>query len=165
MRYIIALGLLLVSSFASAQVYKCTHTGQVAYQDTPCAQGQQSENVDVGFDPINDLVGCFLVSPWGMSRENDFVIEVRVGLDGYELRSRGSIYPQKFALRRATRHELDVVDDATRMHLRAGLAVKWNSDMEPAPVGVYKGKDDDGHALYLAYFRNTYGPALKMDCP
>jgi hypothetical protein len=99
-------------------------------------------------------------------QDSAFVIEVRATLDGYELRTRGGIYPQKFTLRRATRHELDVVDEATHMHMHAGLAVKqWGEDMEPAPVGVYKGRDVDGRPIYLAYFRNTYGPALKMACP
>jgi len=168
MRFVLALLLLLCSSMASAQVYKCTHGGQVAYQDTPCAQDQQSETMDVGFDPIGDLMGCFMAVPnsGGTRQDAGLVIEVRTSLDGYELVARGGLYPQKFSLRRATRHELDVVDEATRMHMRAGLAVKkWNADMEPAPVGVYKGKDENGRPLYLAYFRNTYGPALKMACP
>jgi len=167
MRYLIAVALLLCSSVASAQVYKCTHAGQVAYQDTACAAGEQAGTVDVGFDPIADLMGCFMALPdsGGTRQDSGFVIEVRGSLDGYELRTRGGIYPQKFALRRATRHELDAVDDATRMHLRAGLTVKWNRDMEPAPVGVYKGEDENGRPIYLAYFRNTYGPALKMACP
>lgn len=167
MRYIVAWALLLISSIASAQVYKCTRAGQIAYQDTPCARDQQSRTMDVGFDPIGDLMGCFMAMPntGGTRQDSGFVIEVRTNLDGYELRTHGSLYPQKFSLRRATRHELDLVDEATHMHLRAGLAVKWNPDMEPAPVGVYKGKDENGHPVYLAYFRNTYGPALKMECP
>jgi hypothetical protein len=168
MRFVLALLLLLLSSVASAQVYKCTHAGQVAFQDTPCAQDQQSEKMDVGFEPVDDLLGCFMALPGngGTRQDPGFVIEVRAALDGYELRTRGGIYPQKFTLRRATRHELDVVDDATRMHMRVGLAVrKWNDGTEPSPVGVYKGKDVDGRPIYLAYFRNTYGPALKMACP
>lgn len=166
MRCIVALALLLCSSIASAQVYKCTHGGQVAYQDTPCAQDQQSQTMDVGFDPISDLMGCFMAVPNSSgTRNTGFVIEVRTNLDGYELVARGGLYPQKFQLRRASRHELDLVDEATRMHMRAGLSVKWNSDMDPAPVGVYKGNDENGRPIYLAYFRNTYGPALKMACP
>jgi|SRR5690348_4930897 len=128
MRYIVALALLLCSSIASAQVYKCTHGGQVAYQDTPCAQDQQSKTMDVGFDPIGDLMGCFMAVPNSSgTRNTGFIIEVRTNLDGYELVARGGLYPQKFQVRRATRHELDVVDEATHMHMRAGLAVKkWN---------------------------------------
>jgi hypothetical protein len=168
MRIVLALLLLLVSSVASAQVYKCTHGGQIAYQDAPCAQDQQSETMHVGFDPVDDLMGCFMAVPdtGGTRQDSGFVIEVRATLDGYELRTRGGIYPQKFTLRRATRHELDRVDEATNMHMRVGLAVKrWDAGMEPAPVGVYQGRDVDGRPVYLAYFRNTYGPALKMACP
>lgn len=122
--------------------------------------------MDVGFDPIGDLMGCFMAVPNSSgTRNTGFVIEVRTNLEGYELVARGGLYPQKFKLHRASRHELDLVDEATRMHMRAGLSVKWNADMEPAPVGVYKGKDENGRPIYLAYFRNTYGPALKMACP
>lgn len=171
MRCILALALLLVSSVASAQVYKCTHGGQIAYQDTPCPQGEQSTKVDVGVDSIDDLVGCFsaTMGSWGMRQDNDWAIEVRATTDGYQLRSLGSAYARRYSsvfnLRRATRRELDQVDEATHTHMRAGLTVQWRQGYEPSPVGVYKGKDRNGRPIYLVYFRNEYGPALKMACP
>ncbi len=170
MRHILSLALLLVSSMASAQVYKCTHAGQVAYQDTPCATGEQTTKVDVGEDPVTDLVGCYSATlrPWRASDASDFMIEIRLTSDGYELRTLGHLYKQysqTFAMRRATRHELDEVEAVTRTRLRAGLTVKWDPYTEPVPVGVYKGKDGDGHPIYLVYFRNGSGPGLKMVCP
>lgn len=172
MRYILALALLLVSFSASAQVYKCTHAGQVAYQDTPCPAGEQATKVDVGEDPVNDLVGCYdaTLRYWGKRAFDDFAVEVRLLPDGYQMRTVAGLNgmyeaPSAFNLRRATRHEMDEVDAVTHMHMRAGLTVQWNQDSDPAPVGIYKGQDRNGRAIYLLYFRNTYGPALKMACP
>ena len=166
MRYVLALLLLLVSSIGSAQVFKCTRAGQVAYQDTPCAQGDQTQQMHVGADPLNDLVGCFDAMLEGSNGRTGFMLRVRMKSDGYELRALGSSpYSSVFTLRRAGVHELDAVNEASHLHLRAGLTVKWNPDAEAAPVGIYKGEDEGGQPLYFVYMRNTQGRAFKMDCP
>ncbi|HJR11358.1 MAG: DUF4124 domain-containing protein [Xanthomonadaceae bacterium] len=169
MRYIFALLLLLVSSVASAQVYKCTHGGQVAYQDSPCAKSEQAVQMHVGAESINDLLGCFSVTPqsWGPNNA-DFMIQVRQTDEGYQLRAIGSYwgpYSSVFKLRRANWHELDAVSESSHTHLRAGLTVQWNPDQEPAPVGIYRGMGENGKMKYIMSFRNTWGPAMKMDCP
>lgn len=169
MRYILALLLLLVSSVASAQVYKCTHNGHVAYQDSPCAGNDQAIQMHVGAESVDDLLGCFSVTPqsWG-SNNADFMIQVRRTDEGYQLRAIGSYwgsYSSVFKLRRANRHELDAVSESSHAHLRAGLTVQWNPDQEPAPVGIYKVAGENGETKYIMSFRNTWGPALKMACP
>ncbi|MGN6788190.1 MAG: DUF4124 domain-containing protein [Rhodanobacteraceae bacterium] len=169
MRYMLALLLLLVSSVASAQVYKCTHGGQVAYQDTPCAKSEQAVQMHVGAESVDDLLGCFSVTPqsWG-SNNSDFMIQVRQTDEDYQLRAIGSYwgsYSSVFKLRRANRHELEAVSESSHMHLRSGLTVNWNPDQEPAPVGIYRGQDSHGQVHYIMSFRNTWGPALKMACP
>ena len=169
MRYIFALLLLLVSSVASAQVYKCTHGGQVAYQDSPCAKSEQAVQMHVGAESINDLLGCFSVTPqsWGPNNA-DFMIQVRQTDEGYQLRAIGSYwgpYSSVFKLRRANWHELDAVSESSHTHLRAGLTVQWNPDQEPAPVGIYRGMGENGKMKYIMSFRNTWGRALKMACP
>lgn len=169
MRYILALLLLLVSSVASAQVYKCTHGGQVAYQDTPCAKSDQATQMHVGADSVGDLLGCFSVTPqsWGPNN-SDFMIQVRRTDDGYQLRAIGSYwstYSSLFRLRRANRRELDAVSETSHLRLHTGLTVQWGAYMQPAPVGIYKGMDARGQTQYLMFFRNTWGPALKMACP
>lgn len=169
MRHILALLLLLVSSAGSAQVYKCTHGGQVAYQDSPCAKDEQAMQMHVGAESVGALLGCFSVTPhsWG-SGHADFMIQVRHTDEGYQLRAIGSswgAYSSVFELRRANRHELDAVSDSSHTHLRTGLTVQWNPDQGSAPVGIYRGTDEHGVMKYIMSFRNTWGPALKMACP
>lgn len=167
MRFALALLLLLVSSVASAQVYKCTHGGQVAYQDTPCAQGEHSANVDMGVDPVNDLVGCYDVTlgPWRAGHADDFMLEIKLGPDGYQLRMLRGIYSRDYGWRRADRRDLDKVEAASNWHLRAGLVLTNDPYSHPVPLGLYKGKDADNRHTYLVYFGNGSGPALKMACP
>lgn len=169
MRYLLAVLLLLVSSVASAQVYKCTHDGHVAYQDTPCAGGDQGTQVREGVVSVDALVGCYNVTPPARNGANpNFMIEVRTSDAGYQLRAIGSGWDANlslFSLHRANRHALDKVGETAHLRLRAGLSVQWNPDVDPVPLGLYMGEDAQGRTQYVLFFRNTWGPAQRMACP
>lgn len=166
MRYALALLLLLVSSVASAQVYKCTHDGHVAYQDIPCAGSDQSTQLHVGADSMNDLLGCFGVAP-GPGNGADYAIEVRKTVDGFQLRRIGTPWASSNAdlLHRASPHELDNLRANLHLRVQYGLTSRWFSDTDPAATGFYKSEDARGRTQYFVVFRNRHASALRTACP
>jgi hypothetical protein len=165
MKFLI-LVLLLVSSSASAAVYKCVNDGKLSYQDHPCDNSSDATKLQIG-PAESSLIGCY---------EADFYAEsgtqtaryklISVGNGEFKLNSIGSADTTSIPMKKATPEELKVVREGFHIDVMEGVSMKWEKGTpNQKPVGIYKSIDEKGKTVYLAFFFLANGMAKKTTCP
>ncbi len=144
----------------AADVHKCVTGGRTTYQSMPCEvptnapQSQQRR--------ASALVGCYVANISGL--ENGFEVKRTDGAD-YKLEVTNGKDRTAIPLKAATPQEVQEVGAGFHLNLLEGLSVKWEAGTpNQKPVGLYRGGDQNGKEVYLAYFFFGNGLATRTQC-
>jgi hypothetical protein len=155
---------------AEGAIYKCTKNGAVAYQSMPCPAG--SDAVEVSRSRNDGLAGCYEVAfaPGDSGQPSTEWFQVAKTGAGLELRPRKRdlngverVLPG-MPLKAATDLELRELSAAFGLELFEGVSAAGDGP-NYKPVGLYRGRTQDGEILYFAYFFFANGRALRIPCP
>ncbi|WP_266182847.1 hypothetical protein [Dyella humicola] len=171
---------------ATADIYKCTKGGDVAYQETPC-EGANVQAAHIEVHGLDQFVGCFVTTQGRISRS----IEVRAnGAGAYELVDEGNPLGSGVVLKQATSEELAAVSNGLHINISSGLSRRSNQTSAYAyttrvgnryvtrttPVaqpitgaslyGIYKGSDSTGRSIVLLHTGGGVPQVIdKATCP
>ncbi|MFC4527770.1 hypothetical protein ISN76_06615 [Dyella halodurans] len=171
---------------ATADIYKCTKGGDVAYQETPC-EGANVQATHIEVRGLDQFVGCFVTTQGRISRS----IEVRAnGAGTYELVDEGNPLGSGVVLKQATSEELAAVSNGLHINISNGLSrhsgqtsaytyttrvgnryvTRTATAAQPITAaslyGIYKGSDSSGRSIVLLHTGGGVPQVIdKTTCP
>lgn len=173
--------LIFVSNTVHADLYKCIKDGKHSYQDHPCDGARNTARVSVS--TIETMAGCYEANFSGWASRNIETSEIKsIGngrfiqknLGGQRIDSSGKSTTtstfnkneEGIPMKQASPEELQAISKAFGLNATEGISLEWKRDSpDYKPIGFYRGTDENGKSVILAYFFFSNGLAKKIPCP